>query len=109
MGVYYNMFIFNRRGNCLLYKEWNRNKKLHQDDLEEEKKLIFGMLFSLKDLASKLSPLNNGSDTTVNDNLHLVRTKSFTIHHYESCSGILFILNTDSSTPGESILLESNH
>jgi hypothetical protein len=54
----YNIYIFNRRGKCLYYKEYSRpfNSLKDSDDPDEDKRLVFGMLFSLKDLAGKLSP-----------------------------------------------------
>ncbi|KAL5989157.1 hypothetical protein ACLOJK_010047 [Asimina triloba] len=48
------MYIFNRNGVCLLYREWNRPLKTltpHQDY-----KLMFGLLFSLKSFTSKMDP-----------------------------------------------------
>lgn len=54
------------------------------------------MLFSLKDLASKLSPPSQGKE-----NLHTVKTNSFTLHHFESLSGLVFIINTDPDTPSK--------
>jgi hypothetical protein len=54
------------------------------------------MLFSLKDLASKLSPNVQGKD-----NLHTIKTNSFTLHHFESLSGLVFVLNTDSEVPSK--------
>lgn len=58
----------------------------------------FGMLFSLKDLTSKLSPDNQGMD-----HLHTVKTNSFTLHHYQSPSGLMFVLNTHADIQGNSI------
>jgi hypothetical protein len=57
----------------------------------------FGMLFSLKDLTSKLSPDSQGLD-----HLHTVKTNSFTLHHYQSPSGLMFVLNTAADIPGAS-------
>lgn len=57
--------------------------------------LRFGMLFSLKDLTSKLSPDAQGID-----HLHTVKTNSFTLHHYQSPSGLMFVLNTHADMPG---------
>ncbi len=51
------------------------------------------MLFSLKDLASKLSP-------TPGENMHVVKTNSFTLHHFQSLSGLMFVLNTKPEIPG---------
>lgn len=52
------------------------------------------MLFSLKDLATKLSPQQGES-------LHIVRTNAFTLHHYQSLSGFTFIMNTKPEVPGK--------
>ena len=49
------------------------------------------MLFSLKDLTSKLSP-------TSLDEIHTVKTNAFTLHHFESMTGMVFVLNTDANT-----------
>jgi hypothetical protein len=60
------------------------------------------MLFSLKDMTSKLSPVSpdkEGSDRS--DNLHTVKTNAFTLHHYQSPSGLMFVLNTNNDIPGE--------
>jgi hypothetical protein len=54
----------------------------------------FGMLFSLKDLVSKLSP---GSASN-SDNMNSMRTDTFTLHHYQSVTGLMFVLNTDSQS-----------
>eukprot|EP00428_Durinskia_dybowskii_P077209 CAMPEP_0170361260 /NCGR_PEP_ID=MMETSP0117_2-20130122/3714_1 /TAXON_ID=400756 /ORGANISM="Durinskia baltica, Strain CSIRO CS-38" /LENGTH=116 /DNA_ID=CAMNT_0010615619 /DNA_START=108 /DNA_END=458 /DNA_ORIENTATION=+ len=64
------------------------------DDPDEEKKLVFGMLFSLKDLTSKLSPDSQGLD-----HLHTVKTNGFTLHHYQSPSGLMFVLNSRPEIP----------
>jgi trafficking protein particle complex subunit 1 len=46
------------------------------------------MLFSLKDVSSKLSPSPGV------DGLHTVKTNTFTLHHFESLTGMMFVLNT---------------
>ena len=56
------------------------------------------MLFSLKDLASKLSPSKD------NDHLHTIKTNTFTMHHYQSPSGLIFILNTHIDIAGKTSL-----
>lgn len=94
--MFHNFYIFNRKGKCLFYKEWDRPVNKMADDPEEEKKLVFGMLFSLKDLTSKLSPDGQGLD-----HLHTVKTNAFTLHHYQSPSGLMFVLNTHPDVAGE--------
>lgn len=36
----YNFYIYNRKGNCLLYREWNRPLNTLSDDPDEEKRLM---------------------------------------------------------------------
>jgi len=65
------------------------------DDPDEEKKLMFGMLYSLKELTSKISPSDG------DQGLHIMKTDSYALHHFESVTGMIFILNTDAGTPGK--------
>lgn len=90
----YNLYIYNRKGKCLYYKEWNRPLNTLADDLDEERKLMFGMLFSLKDLTTKMSP---GPSS---EGLHVIKTDAFALHHFQSLSGMLIILNTDPNAEG---------
>ena len=53
----FNFYIYNRKGKLLYYKEWNRPLNTLADDVAEERKLMFGMLFSMKDLVGKLAPV----------------------------------------------------
>ena len=53
------------------------------------------MLFSLKDLASKLSP---GPSL---EGLHTVKTNAFTLHHFQSLTGMVFVVNSDTDIPGK--------
>lgn len=48
------LYIFNRNGVCLLYREWNR--PLHTLNAQQDHKLMFGLLFSLKSLTAKMDP-----------------------------------------------------
>lgn len=97
--MFYNFYIYDRRGKCLFYKEWNRPLNTLADDPEEEKKLMFGMLFSLKDLATKMSP------SAGVEGLHTVKTNTYTLHHFQSITGLSFILNTDNNVPGKSAFI----
>lgn len=53
----------------------------------------FGMLFSLKEVVARLSP-------TGSDNLHVMKTNNFVMHHYQSLTGFVFLINTKSDVPG---------
>lgn len=52
------MYIFNRNGVCLLYREWNR--PLRTLSAQQDHKLMFGLLFSLKSLTAKMDPIRYG-------------------------------------------------
>lgn len=51
------------------------------------------MLFSLKDLVTKLSPAPG-------DNLHVMRTSNYSLHHFQSLSGLVFVINAKPEVPG---------
>ncbi|CAN1158577.1 Trafficking protein particle complex subunit 1 [Linum perenne] len=57
------IYIFNRNGVCLLYKEWNR--PLHTLNAHQDHKLMFGLLFSLKSLTAKMDPTKSVSPSRV--------------------------------------------
>lgn len=101
----FNFYIFDRRGVCLFYQEWSREHNPLADNPDEDAKLVFGLLFSLKQLGRKFSPSNNvttnpnvgnGIETPeTGGNLTSFSTNKFTLHQYETASGLRFVLNTD--------------
>ena len=97
----FNFYIFGKTGDCLFYKEWSRPHNTLRSDSSEDRKLVFGMLFSLKDLANKLSP------PTEVDRLRMVKTNGFCLHHYETITGLMFVLNTDCNTLSQHARLEN--
>lgn len=78
--------IFNRQGVPLFYKEWARSSP--SKDLKEEQKLMFGFLFSLKQLVGKMSPKRGGG-------FYACSTSAYKLHYYETASGFRFVLTTD--------------
>lgn len=54
------------------------------------------MLFSLKDFVTKLSP----PSTPMQEGIHVVKTNSFTLHHFQTLSNMTFVINTDPNVPG---------
>eukprot|EP00743_Colponemidia_sp_Colp-15_P006321 GILK01006800.1.p1 GENE.GILK01006800.1~~GILK01006800.1.p1 ORF type:complete len:139 (-),score=6.21 GILK01006800.1:214-630(-) len=84
----FNLYIFNRQGQCLYYEEWNRKKAVK--NVIEDQKLVFGLLWSLKSFTQKIAPrpVNTFNSFT---------TPTYKMHCFETGSGLKFILNTDPS------------
>ena len=82
----YTLSIFNRQGAPLFYKEWSRPAAVK--DMKEEHKLMFGFLFSLKQLVAKMSPRKSGG-------FYACSTNTYKLHYFETASGLRFVLTTD--------------
>ncbi|KAH9627471.1 hypothetical protein KSS87_006162 [Heliosperma pusillum] len=87
------IYIFNRNGICLLYREWNR--QLHTLDPQQDHKLMFGLLFSLKSLTAKMDPtcvekVNLGVPQLPGQgcSFHSFRTNTYKLSFMETPSGI---------------------
>lgn len=84
--IVYTLHIFNRAGLCMYYREWSR--PMENGDLKSNNKLLFGFLFSLKQLVGKISPRKGGG-------FYACSTSAFKLNYFETPSGHRFVLCTD--------------
>ena len=95
----HSLHIFDRKGKTLFTKRFimdtnsNNDNNADAEQLAEQRKLVFGMLFSLREVAASLSPPppENSRDNH-NNGLHSVRTGATTLYNYETSSGLRFAL-----------------
>jgi len=95
----HSILIFDRRGKTLFQKRYSQESKkeieigdvvgTEDEKLAEQRKLVFGMLFSLRELVGSLAPEGDQSA------LHTVRTGACTCHNYETLSGLRFAMYTN--------------
>ncbi|KAB5516873.1 hypothetical protein DKX38_027521 [Salix brachista] len=89
------IYVFNRNGVCLLYREWNR--PLHTLNAQQDHKLMFGLLFSLKSLTAKMDPTSLDKGNLGVPQLpgqgcsfHSFRTNTYKLSFMETPSGMKF-------------------
>ncbi len=104
----FNLYIFTKRGSCIYYKEWLRPVNTLQDEGEDQK-LMFGLLFSLKQLMNKMNPTVNptaSTDSSLNTQLpsfgpdqgfYRYATDAYILYHLETPTGYKFVLTSDSA------------
>jgi hypothetical protein len=90
----HSFHIFDRKGKTLFTKRYIKGGSTTDDEeqLSEQRKLVFGMLFSLRELSASLSPSEGPGD------LHLVKTGASTLYNFETVSGLRFCLYTTPET-----------
>uniref|UniRef100_A0A0N4ZPF2 Trafficking protein particle complex subunit n=1 Tax=Parastrongyloides trichosuri TaxID=131310 RepID=A0A0N4ZPF2_PARTI len=96
----YNFYLFNTNGKCIYYKDFQRTRK-NDMDLEEEFKLIFGMIFSLNSFSTKLCTKDSAQQ------LKSYTTNTYKMFYMETLTGYKLILNTDPDALGINDLLQS--
>ncbi|OAJ44043.1 hypothetical protein BDEG_27331 [Batrachochytrium dendrobatidis JEL423] len=70
--------------------------------MEETAKLVYGVVFSLRNIITKISPKQG-------DNFISYRTNAYKLHYYESGTGLKFILLTDPNSDNMVEVLRAIH
>jgi hypothetical protein len=97
--MFYSLSVFNRRGACVYFSEWNRPPSDAQK-IAEDQHLLYGMLWSMKLFCAKMSPDDATTAAgTGRTELHCFRTSGYKLHYYESGTGVKLVAITDPATP----------
>ena len=87
MGVLHCLYVYNRHGTCLYYEEWNREHHGSETQYDDEM-LMFGLVFSMRELTKQMSPTEVTSFNTFN-------SAEFKVHDFQTATGLRFILCSD--------------
>ena len=98
----HSIHIFDRKGKTLFSKRYAKPDPNDPPDdaeqLSEQRKLVFGMIYSLKEVVGSLSPASAGGS-----GVHVVKTGASTLYNYETASGLRFCLYTTGTVPDKGV------
>ncbi|SPO02832.1 related to multiple myeloma protein 2 [Cephalotrichum gorgonifer] len=88
----YSFYIFDRHTECIYYKSWlpAPDTQASASRAADDAKLIFGTVFSLRNMARKLG----GDD----DAFIAFRTAQYKLHYYETPANLRFVMLTDTGS-----------
>lgn len=91
----YSLYLFDRHCNCIYSREWTHKDEgsVNKSNESDASKLLFGLIYSLKNISTKLgSPENSSQSQNV---LKSFSTKNYRIHLFETALGLRFSLISD--------------
>jgi len=86
--------VYSKRGGILFTKLYNNKSNIEKPD-EEVHKLVFGMVFSVKEMANTLMP-QTAHDRS--EKISVVKTARAHLHMLETGSGLRFCIYTTASS-----------
>lgn len=86
----YSFYIFDRHCHCIYHREF-LNDSVNRENESDISKLLFGVLYSLKNVASKLGD-NSGSNK-----LNSFSNANYRIHFIETLTNLKFVLVSDNT------------
>eukprot|EP00968_Pinguiococcus_pyrenoidosus_P001463 scaffold63_cov306-Pinguiococcus_pyrenoidosus.AAC.87 len=88
------------KGAYVFMLEWHRplNTLSGEEDPGEDARLMFGMLFSLKEIVGKMSG-RSAEKGERREDIQVMRTSTYSTHLYETQTGLRFVLNVDAAAP----------
>ena len=89
-----SLSVYARNGACLYTKPYNINAHCNSpitSITDEQHKLIFGMIYSLKELTTALQPTSTGRAP---EKINVIKTGSCQLHILETFSGLRFVVFT---------------
>jgi len=100
----YELCVYARTGHNLFSHNFLPSPSTAYDSEDSERqKLVFGLLFSLKELATSLAPEG------VRCPVEVVRTDAADVHVFETATGLRFVAFTSPSTPSLLPVLKRMH
>jgi len=91
----HEFFVFERSGRLLFHR--NYANKAQEESIDERGKLVYGVLFSLKQMIPSLSP----PELITEEGIRSLSTKAFTLHSFESATGYRFAAVTSVATAAQ--------
>ena len=116
--VVHSFYIFNRNCECVHSQKWQHYHQQPKElSEEEEQKLIFGVVFSIKGLVKKIAGEwvnslmieihRSLSHHSASEQFQSFKTSRYRLHVYESPSGFKFVLIMDQNTTNMSSYLQA--
>lgn len=100
----HSFLIFDRHCTCIYNREFTNNST-NKNNQSDTAQLVFGMLYSLKQISNKLVDLDE--ESALSNSLKSFVLGTYRVHYFESLTGIKFILVSDMATDNlQSVLWE---